>query len=106
MRWWQRSGELSAWFVMQALLPGAAVFVLLVWLSQRFVRQGFDDVRQHAFGAAAPEAVGRASVQRNWWSCTCESLASCRCAAAVARGLRRCCVTLLRLPNVLAPRPA
>lgn len=106
IRWWQRSGELLAWFVMQALLPGAALFVLLVWLSHRFVREGFDDVRQFAFGAAAATPSGGASVQRSWWSCTCESLASCRCAAAVARGLRRCCLTLLRLPSVLSPRRA
>jgi len=71
MRWWQRSGELSAWFVMQALLPGAALFVLLLWLSQRFVRQGFRDVRQHALGVAATARFGRASVARGWWSCTC-----------------------------------
>jgi hypothetical protein len=103
IRGWRRSGEVSAWFVVQALLPGAALFVLLAWLSLRFVRQGVDDVRQHAFGGAAS---GRASVQRSWWSCTCASLASCRCAAAIARGLRRCCVTLLRRPGVVSPRPA
>ena len=106
VRWWQRSGEISAWFAVQALLPGAALFVLLVWLSQRFVRDGLRDVRQHAFGAGAAAPSGRASVQRSWWSCTCASMESCRCAGAIARGLRRCCFTLLRLPIVLAPRPA
>jgi hypothetical protein len=104
MRWLQRSGEVSAWFVMQALLPGAALFVLLVWLSQRFVREGFADVRQFAFAAAAGTPSGRATVQRNWWSCTCASLAACRCGEAIVSGLRRCCVRLLRLPAVLSPR--
>ena len=104
IRWWQRSGEVSAWFVMQALLPGAALFVLLVWLSQRFLREGFADVRQFGFAAAAGTPSGRARVQRNWWSCTCASAAACRCGEAIVSGLRRCCVKLFRGPAVLSAR--
>ena len=85
--WWRLLGGVAPWFLMEALLPGAARFALVLWLSQRFVRQGLRDVRQHAF-AAVGQWTATSVVRRNWWSCNC---VACACAGAVLRGLRRCC---------------
>jgi hypothetical protein len=87
---------IAAWLLLEALLPGAALFGLLLWLSQRFVREGFGDVRHYAFAHGAFNWSATAPVQRNWWSCTCDSIAQCACLPAIARGLRRCCVKSLR----------
>ncbi len=91
--WWRSLRELAPWFVVEALLPGTALFALLLWLSQRFVREGFGQVRQYAFPATAGMLFANASVQRNWWSCTCVDI--CSCLSKIARGLRRCCAKLL-----------
>lgn len=100
-QWSRGFGGLAPWFVVQALLPGAALFALLVLLSLRFVREGFGEVRQHAWAPAATKGLLAAPLQRSWWSCTCPSIAACACLPAIARGLRRCCMKLLPLPGQL-----
>ena len=80
-------------FLVEALLPGATLFALLLWLSQRFVGEGFGRVRQYAFAPAAGMLSAKASAQRSWWSCTCAG--PCACLSEIARGLRRCCIKLL-----------
>ena len=99
--WWRDSREIAPWFVVDALLPGAALFALLLWLSLRFVRDGFGRVRQHAFAPVGGKLSLTASAQRNWWSCTCAG--ACTCLTAMLRGLRRCCERLARaapsMPN-------
>ena len=88
---------IGVWLLLEWLLPGAALFALLLWLSQLFVRNGLADVRQYAFAPGGSKWVPSAPITRNWWSCTCASLGECRCLAAMARGLRRCCMKLLPL---------
>ena len=88
--WWRCLRELGPWFVVEALLPGAALFALLLWLSQRFVREGFAQVRQHAFAPTADTVSVKASAQRNWWSCTCAD--ACTCLSRIVHGLRRRCL--------------
>jgi hypothetical protein len=88
--WWRCLRELGPWFVVEALLPGAALFALLLWLSQRFVREGFAPVRQHAFAPTADIVSVKASAQRNWWSCTCVD--ACTCLSRIVHGLRRRCL--------------
>jgi len=94
----RRVAGLAAWFVTEALLPGATVFLLLLWLSQRFVRQGFGDMRQYALPPLGGSSVR--SAQRNWWSCTCGTIAACACLTAVRRNLRRCCSTLFQFTTL------
>ncbi|MGE5102599.1 MAG: hypothetical protein ACM3SX_21640 [Deltaproteobacteria bacterium] len=103
MEWSRGLREVAPWFALQALVPGAALFALLLWLSLRFLRNGFRDVRQHAF-VPVGQWTATSGVKRNLWSCTCGSLAACACTAAIARGLRRCCVKLLQL-WMLQPAP-
>jgi heme A synthase len=97
---WRVLRDLGPWFVVQALLPGATLFALLVWLSYRFVHEGFGEIRRYSFGPAAGTPFA-SSERRNWWSCTCGTVVACRCLAAMERGLRRCCAKLLELPPVL-----
>jgi hypothetical protein len=98
--WWRALRDLGPWFLVQALLPGATLFALLLWLSYRFVAEGFGEIRQYSLGPA--DGTSRTSSERrNWWSCTCVSVKGCRCLAAMERGLRRCCAKLLKLPPVL-----
>jgi hypothetical protein len=101
-RWWRGLREFAPLF-MAPLWPGVTLFALLLWLSLRYVREGFGDVRQYAFAPAAGTGSLRSFAHRNWWSCTCDS-AACRCLAGIARAARRCCVKLLDLTAVrLAP---
>lgn len=94
---WRGWGELAPWFAMEALLPGAALFALLLWLSQRFVREGFREMRQYAFAPVGQWTMA-STVKKNWWSCTCKSVGSChRIADTAARAVRRCCMKFLRL---------
>lgn len=88
----RRDEWIAAWPMLDALLPGVMLFMLLLWLSWRFVHDGFGDVRHHAFAPAARSGAFAARAPRNWWSCTCRA---CACRAAIARGLRQCCVKLL-----------
>lgn len=90
--WWRGVREVAPWFVVEALLPGATLFALLLWLSHRFMREGFGAVRQYGYAPVARMASSTPSAHRGWWSCTC---AECACAGAMARGLRRCCEKLL-----------
>lgn len=99
---WRRGWRhIAPWFVVEALLPGAALFALLLWLSQRFVREGFDQVRQHAFAPTVGMFSPTASVQRDWWSCTCDG--ACACLSTIANALRRCCGKLLGNPSSADP---
>jgi len=98
-QWGRGLREFAPLFV-APLFPGVTLLALLLWLSLRYVREGFRDVRQYAFAPIAATASLRGFAQRNWWSCTCASIAACRCMAAVAQGLRRCCVKLLDLTAV------
>lgn len=79
----------APWIALEGFFPGATVFALLLWLSHRFVRGGFGEVRQHAFTPIGQSKTVSAA-KRNWWSCTCDGVAGCRCLATIARGLRRC----------------
>jgi hypothetical protein len=94
-RWWDRWCVVATWLLVDQVLPGATLFALLLWLSQHYLRDGFGDVRQYAFAANAGKWSLTAPVRRNWWSCTC-AIEACRCLAAVAHGLRRCCVKVLQ----------
>lgn len=87
---WRGLRSFAPWLIAGALPSGAVLFALLLWLSHRFLHEGFGEVRQHAFAPIAGTLSLRASVQRNWWSCTCVS-GACACLSAIARGLRRCC---------------
>lgn len=99
---WRGMRELAPWFVLETLLPGAALFALLLWLSQRFVREGFREMRQYALAPVGQWTITSA-VKRNWWSCTCKSIGACPCIAAIAaRGARRCCMKLLQLGTLRA----
>jgi hypothetical protein len=89
MTWGREVRGIVPWFVVEALLPGAALFALLLWLSLRFVHEGFGRVRQHAFAPVGGRLSPTASAQRNWWSCTC--VGACACLTTILRGLRRCC---------------
>ena len=104
-RWWHGVRGVAPWYVIQAYLPGATLFILLLWLSHRFVTQGFGEVRQYAFARPTGGSSLTASMQRIWWSCTCSG--ACECLPAIARGLRRCCVKLLGVPfwRTLANEP-
>ena len=48
VQWWRGLREVAPWFVVEALLPGATLFALLLWLSHRFVSEGFAQVRHYA----------------------------------------------------------
>jgi hypothetical protein len=91
---WRDPRAFAVWFVVEALLPGAALFALVVWLSQRFVREGFGQVRQHAFAPHVGKWSLTASMPRRWWSCTCDRTGGCTCLAAIVRGLCRGCMSL------------
>src|SRR5688572_11402195 len=56
--------DLAPYFLVEPLLPGASVAILLLWLSNTFIRNGFSGVRQylHTSRAATPvsAANGRA----------------------------------------------
>lgn len=96
-----RNRWVVAWPLLEVLLPGATLFTLLLWLSWRLVRVGFGDVRQYAFAQAGRSGTMAAYAPRDWRSCTC-SAGACACLAAIARGLRQCCVKLLRPGMALA----
>lgn len=97
-------GWIGGWLLLEQLLPGATLFALLLWLSYRFLREGFGDVRQYAFAQPAAGPTFARSARRNWWSCTCSPRA-CACLAALARELRLCCVQSLRpVTGGFAPR--
>ena len=89
-----RDQWIAAWPMLDALLPGATLFMLLLWLSWRFVQGGFGDVRHYAFAPAGSSGSFAARAPRNWWSCTCRA-GACACLAAIARCVRQCCVKLL-----------
>ena len=57
---------LGPYFVVEPLLPGGTLLALVFWLSQKFVREGFDGVRQyaHAPRAATPISAVRAAGDR------------------------------------------
>ena len=101
---WRNLRGVAAWLFTEPLLPGATLFTLLVWLSWRFLREGFGDVHQYAFAQIAGKASLTASVQRGWWSCTCATLSMCRCLAAVVRRLRNCCAKSIQLASLQFPR--
>ena len=42
------AADLVPYYLIQALLPGATLVALLLWLTAKFLRVGFDDVRQYA----------------------------------------------------------
>ena len=94
---WRSLRELAPWFFAEALLPGVALFALLLWLSQRFVLEGFSQVRQYAFAPTGDKVSVKALAQRNWWSCTC--VASCACLSTIVQGLRRCCLKAFSKPG-------
>ena len=94
-RCWRGLSAFAVWFVVEALLPGATLVVLLLWLSQRFVREGFGSMRQHAFVPMTLTA-SFAGVHRNWWSCRCRG--TCARLSSIAYRLRRCCVLVLGNP--------
>ena len=104
-RRWRGLREFGPWLILEPLLPGATLFALLLWLSQRFVLEGFGSVRQHAFAPDGGKWVMNSPVRKNWWSCTCVSHAGCACLAAIARGLRRCCAVFTHGP-LTAPAAA
>ena len=85
----RRDEWIAAWPLLDALLPGATLFMLLLWLSWRFVHGGFGGVRHHAFAAVGRSGSFAARAPTNWWSCTCRA-GACACLAAIARGLRQC----------------
>lgn len=80
---------IAPWFLTEALLPGAALFVLVAWLSLQFLRDGFADIRQHGQLPAGGTGRAAATMRKQWWSCTCAT--ACACLSAVAAGFRRCC---------------
>ncbi len=84
-----------AWFGVELLIPGAALFALLTWLSLRYLREGFADVRQYALAPDGGKWVLSATLKRNWWNCRCASVATCECLSTVARGLGRGCRALI-----------
>ena len=86
-RWRHWAGMAS--IVLQLVIPGAVLFALLVWLSIRFVTEGFGDVRQHAFESIGGKWSFAAGSHRNWWSCTCAVI--CACLSATGLATRRCC---------------
>jgi len=94
---WNRWRIVLIWVLVEQVLPGATLFVLLLWLSQRYLREGFRDVRQSAFAPDTGKVWLAAPVRRNWWSCTCGAIGACRCVGAIACGLRQCCVKVLQL---------
>ena len=94
-RWWVRWRLIVTWVALEQMLPGVTLFALLVWLSGQYLRDGFAQVRHHALAPAAAKGALIAPVRKNWWSCTCASAGVCRCRAAVAAGLKHCCVNLL-----------
>lgn len=94
---WRTLGRLAPFFIIEALLPGAARVLILLGLSHRFVRTGFGELRQHAYTSAAPW-TSSAGATRNWWSCTC---VRCRCLAGFGRALRRCCFRLLESRSLI-----
>jgi hypothetical protein len=87
--WW-----LVPWLVLESLLPGAALFAGLLWLSRQFMRERFVHVRQYAFTPIAWSAT--APARRTWWSCTCID-GACTCIASLKTRLRRCRARLVRL---------
>jgi hypothetical protein len=98
-RWWNRWHVVLTWLLMEQVLPGAVLFALLLWLSHRYLREGFSEIRQYVLAPGAAKGSVVAPVRRSWWSCTC-AVGACRCARAIARGLRRCCASVLQ-PNEL-----
>jgi hypothetical protein len=95
---WRTFSRIAPFFIIEALLPGAARVLILLGLSHRFVRVGFGELRQHAHPFASAW-TSNAGATRNWWSCTC---VSCRCLVGFGRALRRCCFRLLDSPSALA----
>jgi hypothetical protein len=83
---------LVPWLVLEALLPGAALFAGLVWLSRQFLRERFVGVRQYTFAPVVAWSSS-ASAQRRWWSCTCIN-GTCACIASMKARLRGCCARL------------
>jgi hypothetical protein len=77
-----------AWFALEPVFPGSALFALLVSLSLRFVRHGFEGVRQHGLAPANPALVRTTRETRRWWPCACEA-GACACVAAWATMLGR-----------------
>lgn len=101
-RWgWNRWGMVPTWLLVDQVIPGAVLFVLLLWLSQRYLRKGFEDVRQYANAPAAGKWSLAAPVRKNWWSCTCAAVGGCRCMGAIAHGLLRCCKKALAPKDLL-----
>ena len=49
--------DFAPYFLVEPLLPGGTLVALLLWLSQRFVRDGFGDVRQYPKTPAPRTAV-------------------------------------------------
>lgn len=103
VQWWRGLREVAPWFVVEALPPGATLFALLLWLSHRFVSEGFAQVRHYALAPTAGMFSLTTSAKRNWWSCTCGD--ACACLSEIARGLRRCCVKLASRPFLAIPLP-
>ena len=99
--WWRSLQAVGPWLLVEALLPGATLFALLSWLSLRFARDGFGQIRQYAFAPVAATLSPNASVQRDWWSCKCTD--ACACLSEIAHGLGRCCMKLLRGPFSAGP---
>ena len=87
----ERTLCVAPWFLLEALVPDAALFVMVAWLSLQFLRDGFADTRQHVYEPAAALGTSAATMQKRWWSCTCALTAAGACVTAVARGLRQCC---------------
>lgn len=84
-----RTFKALRWLPLEAVMPGATLFLLLVWLSQVFLRDGFGELRQHAVVPAGGKAAVTASAQRGWWSCTCRT---CRCPLKIVGALGRSCI--------------
>ena len=85
IRNWRSVPGIAPWFLVEAVLPGAALFLLVLWLSLEFLRGGFADIRQYAQVPAAPVGRFASTIRKAWWSCTC--LAACACLASI----RLCC---------------
>jgi hypothetical protein len=96
--WWRSLRDVGPWFVVQALLPGATLFALLLWLSHCFVREGFHHVRQYAFAPDAGKSSLTAFAPRSWWSCTCTGFRGCM--STFGCRLRRCCWRLVEHADV------
>ena len=92
--------DLSPYFLLEPLLPGGALIALLLWLSQRFIRNGFGDVRQYLFGQRFRAAIS-AKVE------TAKRML-CRCVRASVflsngpNGFRARCESLAAEPNCCA----